>query len=61
MILPAVLYVLFALLATAGVYLAGAHFRSRTLGVVSALGTLLFFLGLALYVDWLVRMGQAPP
>lgn len=61
MILPAVLYVLFALLATVGVYLAGAHFRSRVLGAVFALGTLLFFLGLALYVDWLVRMGQAPP
>lgn len=59
MVLPAVLYVLFTLLSAVGAYLIGAHFRTRTVGALFALGTLLFFVGLAFYVDWLVRMGQA--
>ena len=59
MILPAVLYVVFTLLSTVGAYLIGAHFRTRAVGVLMGMVTLLFFVGLALYVDWLVRMGQA--
>lgn len=59
MLLPAVLYVVFTLLSTVGAYLIGAHFRTRTVGALMALGTLLFFVALALYVEWLVRMGQA--
>lgn len=58
MILPAILYVVFTLLSVVGAYLIGAHFRSRKAGVIFGLAVLLFFIGLAVYVDWLVRMGE---
>lgn len=46
-LLPVVLFVVFALLATAGAYLIAAHFRGRRAGLVAAFVTLAFFIALA--------------
>ena len=45
--LAVVVFVLFALLSTHGVYLIGAHFRGRRAGLLAALATLGFFAALA--------------
>jgi hypothetical protein len=46
-LLAGTLFVLFALLSTAGAYLIGAHFRGRRTGVAAALATIAFFAALA--------------
>ena len=45
-VLPASLFVVFALVAAAGAYLVGAHFRGHRAGLLAALGTLAFFAAL---------------
>lgn len=59
MTLAAVLFVLFALLSSAGAYWAGAHFRSRAVGAGLALAVAAFFALLALGIFWLVRSAGA--
>ena len=57
MLLPWILFVLFALLSAVGAYLALANARSRTAGIWGALLTLLFFAVLAVLVLALLRDG----
>jgi hypothetical protein len=52
-----VLFAVFAALSAAGAYALAAHFRSRRLGVLLALLTLIFFAALFAALVWLV--GQA--
>lgn len=55
LLLETILYVVFTLLATVGLYLIGAHFHSRRLGLALAVGSLAFFTALAWGLFWLVR------
>lgn len=57
MLLPLLLFVLFTVLSTAGAYLILARHKSRAAGVWGAVATLLFFLGLAWALVWLMRGG----
>jgi hypothetical protein len=50
-----ILYVVFSLLASVGLFLIGNHFHSRRLGLALAAGSLLFFFALAYGLLWLVR------
>lgn len=51
---PALLFVAFALLATAGAYLLGAHFYGRRTGAVLALAAAAFFAALHGLLGWLL-------
>ena len=57
MLLPLVLFVLFTVLSTAGAYLILERHKSRAAGVWGAVATLLFFVGLAWALVWLLRGG----
>lgn len=46
-LLPAILFAVFALLATVGAYLIAVHFRGRRAALVAAVVTLAFFAALA--------------
>lgn len=52
---PTLLFLLFAVLSAAGVYLIVAHHRSRTAAVIGAIVTLLFYLVLYAGVLYLIR------
>ena len=53
--LPTVLFVVFTLLAAAGAFLIGDHFRSRATGVIAAVLVVAFMAALYGYVMWLIR------
>jgi hypothetical protein len=55
--LPTVIFLLFALLATAGAYLVAAHHRGRRAGFGVAAASLLFFAILAAGLIALLRSG----
>lgn len=59
-LLPAILFVVFTLLATVGAWLIVAHFRGRRAGVIAALVTLAFFVLLAIGMGVLVTR-YGPP
>lgn len=52
---PTLLFLLFAVLSAAGVYLVVAHHRNRTAAVIGAILTLLFYLVLYAGVLYLIR------
>lgn len=54
MSLPTLLFTLFAVLSAAGAFLVARHFRGWAAGLLAAAGTLLFFLGLAALLYWLL-------
>jgi hypothetical protein len=49
-----ILFAVFTLLASAGLYLVGTHFHSRRLGVALGLGSLVFFVALYLALGWMI-------
>lgn len=57
MILPVVIFCLFALLAAAGAYWIGLVARGRRAGALAALAVLLAFVALAFALSWLLRQG----
>ncbi|HVT59079.1 MAG TPA: hypothetical protein VHR45_11840 [Thermoanaerobaculia bacterium] len=59
MLLPTILFVLFALLAAAGAYLILSHHRGRVAGIAGALATLLAFAALFWGLLALLREGGA--
>jgi O-antigen ligase len=59
MLLGTVLFLLFAILASAGAYFITAHQRSRRAGLVAALVTAIFFVALFAGVLALLRGGGA--
>jgi hypothetical protein len=59
MILPAVLFVLFALFAAAGAYLAAVGPKGRRFALVAALVVLAFFVALGFGVVTLIRQGMS--
>jgi hypothetical protein len=59
MLLPSVIFLLFALLAAAGAYLGGARYRGPRGGVVAALAALIFFVALYAGLVVLLRSGGA--
>jgi len=54
---PLLLFLLFSLMAAAGAYLIGVHFKGRLAGVLAGLLTLLFFIVLLWGVYELMRRG----
>lgn len=61
MVLPAVLFLTFTLLAAVGAYLIGAHFRGRTTGVLFGLGVVIFFMLLGFGIRWLAASAEGLP
>lgn len=59
MILPSVIFLLFALIATVGAFLLTAHHRGWRSGVAVATVSLLFFAALAVGLVALLRSGGA--
>lgn len=59
MILPTILFLLFALLSATGAYLILAHHKSRRAAIGGAVGTLLFFV--LLFGGLLALLGKALP
>jgi drug/metabolite transporter superfamily protein YnfA len=57
MFLPTLVFVLFALCSSVGAYLLLSHYRSRRVGWVGALLTLLFFAALLMGLLSLFRQG----
>ena len=55
MTLALTLYILFTLITVVGAYLIGAHFRSRTAGLWSALGLLVLFALLFAGLELMIR------
>lgn len=55
MLYPLIIYTLFALIATVGLYLIGSHFHSRSLGIKLAAGAAVFFIGLIVALTWVIR------
>jgi hypothetical protein len=54
MVLPTVLFALFAALSALGAFLVVRHHRGWPAGLLAAAATLLFFLGLAALLWWLL-------
>jgi hypothetical protein len=55
MFLPTLLFTLFSALSILGAFLVVRHHRSWAAGLLAAAATLLFFLGLAALLYWLLR------
>lgn len=55
MLYPLIVYTVFALLATVGLYLIGNHFHSRALGIKLAVGSAVFFIGLIVALTWVIQ------
>jgi hypothetical protein len=56
-LLPSVIFLLFATISTVGAYLLTAHFRDRRAALGAASATLLFFVALAVGLVALLRGG----
>ncbi len=54
MIYPLIIYAIFSILATVGLYLIGAHFHSRSMGIKLAVGAVGFFVALILGLSWMI-------
>ena|GEM_PF-3387452 len=55
MIYPLIIYTVFTILATVGLFLIGSHFHSRSLGIKLAAGAVVFFVALILGLSWMIR------
>lgn len=60
MLLPVTLFVLFALLSTAGAYLVVAHHRGRGVATAAAAATLAFFVLLFWWISVLIQEAGLP-
>lgn len=54
MLYPLIVYTVFSLLATVGLYLIGNHFHSRSLGIKLAAGAAVFFVVLIVALTWVI-------
>jgi hypothetical protein len=59
MLLPTVIFLVFALLAAAGAYLGGTRYRGQRTGLAAALAALVFFAALYAGLIALLRSGGA--
>ena len=60
-VLALLLYALFAVISTIGVFLIAKHFMNRRVAILSSLATLLFFVILLVAISLLVEHLVGPP